>query len=171
MATPQSDTRQAGNSLSATDDLAASSEQLVILGLRAANGQEAIAALADRLVQAGYVDDLDLFLADVRKREEMISTQMPWNLAMPHARSNAVKQFAIALGRNDDGFMWDDNSDEPTKLVIMLAAPGREGGRDYMDVLSELATALIDDDFRESLLTGQNPSEVINAIAQRVALT
>ncbi|MDR1431772.1 MAG: PTS sugar transporter subunit IIA [Propionibacteriaceae bacterium] len=147
-----------------------SAAELVVLSLDSTSGIEAIATLAGRLVARGNVTDHQRFVADVLHREEQFSTELPWGIAMPHARSTAVRDFAIAIGRSDEGFFWNSESEEATRLVVMLAAPDAKDGSDFIEVLSALAKALLDEEFREAMLSSGDAGALIGTFAERVPL-
>jgi mannitol/fructose-specific phosphotransferase system IIA component (Ntr-type) len=144
-------------------------QDIVDLDLRADNGNEAIQTLADRLVAAGYVVDETTFIDAVHAREALVSTELPWNIAMPHARTDAVVRYGIAIGRTKTPFMWNSASTDPTRIVFLLAAPGGDKGSDYTQVLSEWARALLDDDFRNLLMTSDDPAQIAEAVERRLS--
>ncbi|MDO5736062.1 MAG: fructose-specific PTS transporter subunit EIIC [Propionibacteriaceae bacterium] len=133
-------------------------EQQVILDLTAADRHEATRALAQTLVATGRCTDLELFVADVRKREETMATGLPGGIAIPHARSAAITEPTLAFGRAD-GIDWGA-PDGPASLVFLIAAP--DGASDaHMNVLAKLARALMKDEFTSALAQATTQAEVV----------
>ena len=102
----------------------------VILELPAGDRAEATRALAQTLLDTGRVSDLDQFLLDVTKREEIMATGLPGGIGIPHARSAAVMQPSLAFGRSTNGVDWGAE-DGPATLVFLIAAP-EGGGEDHL---------------------------------------
>lgn len=95
-----------------------------LLGFNA-KGQDAIfRALAQPLVDDGIVSDLDRFVADVAKREAQITTQICKEIAMPHARSEAVRRLGITVGIADErGIAYTAGSKNKCRIFFMIAVP------------------------------------------------
>jgi len=131
------------------------SQDLITLDLKAQDSNSAIAELADILDQAGKLDSLSGYVKAVHEREALTTTAVGFGVAIPHARSSAVKQTAVAFGRSV-GFHWETNwetnSDELVRLVFLLAVPEKNPNTEYMRILASIARMLVHEDFRESLL-------------------
>ena len=72
---------------------------LVDLELAAADKNAAVRALAGRLVSAGRVTDLELFLKDVAAREEQMATGLEGGIGIPHCRSAAAPRASTSARR------------------------------------------------------------------------
>ena len=82
------------------------SESQVILDLDYPDRHQATRALAETLVADGRCTDLDLFLSDVRKREEQMATGLPGGIGIPHARSGGITTPSLVFGRSRNGIDW-----------------------------------------------------------------
>jgi fructose PTS system EIIA component len=122
--------------------------EMVDLNLDAGDRVAATRALAQRLVTAGRVSDLDGFLADVAAREEQMPTGLEGGIGIPHARSAHVLEPSLAFGRTDGGVEWGAE-DGPAHLIFLIAAPSG-GGSDHMTILAALARRLVHASFREA---------------------
>ncbi|MEV6446711.1 fructose PTS transporter subunit IIA [Amycolatopsis sp. NPDC051716] len=140
---------------------------LVDLGLDAADKQAAIRGLAQRLVDAGRVTDLDLFLKDVAAREEQMATGLEGGIGIPHCRSAAVTAPTLAFGRSDAGIDFGA-PDGPAKLIFLIAAP-EGGGSDHLKVLAALARRLVRAEFKRNLLDATDAAALAEYIRQEVA--
>ena len=140
---------------------------LVDLGLDAADKQAATRALAQRLVDAGRVTDLDLFLKDVAAREEQMATGLEGGIGIPHCRSAAVTAPTLAFGRSAAGVDFGA-PDGPAKLIFLIAAP-EGGGSEHLKVLAALARRLVRAEFKQNLLDAADPATVADYIRQEVA--
>jgi PTS system fructose-specific IIA component len=140
---------------------------LVDLGLDAAGKQGATRALAERLVTAGRVTDLDLFLKDVAAREEQMATGLEGGIGIPHCRSAAVTAPTLAFGRSAAGVDFGA-PDGPAKLIFLIAAP-EGGGSEHLKVLAALARRLVRAEFKQNLLDATDAAAVAEYIRQEVS--
>lgn len=143
-------------------------EAQVVLDLTAPDRHAATRVLAETLARTGRTTDVEAFLADVRAREETMSTGLPGGIGIPHARSGAITEPSLAFGRSQEGIDWGA-ADGPATLIFLIAAP--EGGGDaHMQMLPKLAKALMDKDFRAALEAATTPAEVVGIVSARVSL-
>ena len=141
-------------------------DDYVVLDLDQPDRTAATAELAGRLAADGRVTDLDGFLADVRKREEQMSTGLPGGIGIPHARSAHVTAPTLAFGRSANGVDYGAE-DGPAHLIFLIAAP--EGGDDaHLKILAALARRLMRAEFRQSLLDAEKPSDVVDIVNREV---
>jgi PTS system fructose-specific IIA component len=140
---------------------------LVDLSLDAPDSHAAVRSLAQRLVDAGRVTDLDLFLKDVAAREEQMATGLEGGIGIPHCRSAAVTAPTLAFGRSEAGIDFGA-PDGPAKLIFLIAAP-EGGGSDHLKVLAALARRLVRAEFKQNLLDAADPVALAAYIRQEVA--
>ncbi|MDN4475604.1 fructose-specific PTS transporter subunit EIIC [Demequina sp. SYSU T00192] len=141
-------------------------EQQVVLALGATDRHDATRALAETLVATGRCTDLEVFLGDVRKREETMATGLPGGIAIPHARSAGISEPTLAFGRSADGIDWGAK-DGPADIVFLIAAP--EGASEaHMKVLPKLAKALMKKEFTGALRAATTEAEVVAIVEAEV---
>lgn len=144
-------------------------DEQVVLDLVATDRDEATRTLAERLAATGRCTEIDLFIADLRERELKMATGLPGGIAIPHARSAAITEPSLVFGRLADGVDWGAK-DGPANLVFLIAAPA-DGGDAHMQVLPQLARALMRAEFREALLSATSAGEVVEIVDGQVALS
>ncbi len=132
--------------------------ELVDLDLSAETKTAAARSLAERMVAAGRVTDLDGFLADVAAREEQMPTGMDGGIGIPHCRSAHVGEPTLAFGRSARGIDFGA-PDGPADLVFLIAAPAGADS-DHLSILSGLARQLMNADFTGALRAEQDPEAV-----------
>ncbi|MEU6079122.1 fructose-specific PTS transporter subunit EIIC [Streptomyces sp. NPDC047108] len=123
--------------------------ELVDLDLSAETKEAAVRSLAERMVRAGRVTDLDGFLADVAAREAQMPTGLEGGIGIPHCRSEHVAEPTLAFGRSGRGLDFGA-PDGPADLVFLIAAPAGADA-DHLSILSALARRLMDADFTGAL--------------------
>ncbi|MGO3116449.1 PTS fructose transporter subunit IIABC [Enterococcus pseudoavium] len=138
-------------------------EQNILLHLEAKNKEEIIDTMAVRLMENGFLKDLDGFKEDIWKREEAVSTEVGYGIAMPHTKSIYVNKPAVIFGRSLEGIVYDKES---CQLFFMIAA--QEGATDeHLETLSRLSTYLMDELFRAKLILARSVEEVISVIDEK----
>ncbi|MEW2071781.1 fructose-specific PTS transporter subunit EIIC [Streptomyces sp. NPDC007346] len=132
--------------------------ELVDLDLSAATKDAAARSLAERMVAAHRVTDLDGFLADVAAREAQMPTGLDGGIGIPHCRSEHVSAPTLAFGRSARGIDFGA-ADGPADLVFLIAAPAG-ADEDHLTILSGLARRLMDPEFTAALRAGDDPGTV-----------
>ncbi len=132
--------------------------ELVDLDLSAATKDAAARSLAERMVAAHRVTDLDGFLADVAAREAQMPTGLDGGIGIPHCRSEHVNAPTLAFGRSAAGIDFGA-ADGPADLVFLIAAPAGADD-DHLTILSGLARRLMDPEFTAALRAGTDPAAV-----------
>jgi PTS system fructose-specific IIC component len=123
---------------------------------------EAINMLVDLQVKGGNIADIEEYKKGILAREEKGSTAVGEGIAIPHAKSAAVKAPSLAAMTVPSGVDYEALDDEPSNLLFMIAAPN--DGDIHLEVLSRLMTILMDEDFREKLLKANDKDEFLKVI-------
>jgi PTS system fructose-specific IIC component len=132
--------------------------ELVDVDLAAETKQAAARSLAERMVAAGRVTDLDGFLADVAAREAQMPTGLDGGIGIPHCRSEHVTAPTLAFGRSARGIDFGA-PDGPADLIFLIAAPAGADD-DHLTILSALARRLMDARFTTALRAEHDPAAV-----------
>lgn len=124
---------------------------------------EAIDMLVELQAKGGGISDEEEYKRGILAREEHGSTAVGEGIAIPHAKSAAVKAPSLAAITVPGGVDYEALDGEPSNLLFMIAAPA-DGGDVHLEVLSRLMTILMDEDFRESLLAANDEEEFLKVI-------
>jgi fructose-specific phosphotransferase system IIA component len=141
--------------------------RLVVIGLQASTKDEVFVAVSRLFLDAGKITALAGFLADLRAREASFTTGVGDGLAIPHAKSTDVKDASYAIANLATPFLWDEDDDEPTTLIVMLAVPADQAGTTHLKLLSQFSTALMEETFRATLIKATTEQDVNTAILSR----
>ncbi|WP_281658445.1 fructose-specific PTS transporter subunit EIIC [Halobacillus sp. Cin3] len=143
-------------------------EETIVLNMSASSKPEAIDELVDKLDEAGRLNDRGGFKKAIEDREGQSTTGIGDGIAIPHAKTNAVQNPAIAFGRSQEGLDYESLDGQPTHLFFMIAAS--EGANNtHLETLSRLSSFLMDNKFREQLEVAQTKEEIIAAINAKEA--
>ena len=111
--------------------------------------------LAELHDQVGHLSDKEAYERDVWKREGECVTAIGMGMAVPHAKSDAVKQAGLAAITVPDGIDCRALDGQPTRLLFMIAAP--DDGDLHLQILSSLMTLLVEEERRERLVQAATP--------------
>ena len=131
-----------------------------------AKPQDKVAALEHLITlmeRGGNIADKEEYKACVLRREEEGSTGIGEGIAIPHAKTSAVKAPGLAAMLVQDGVDFDSLDGEPAKLFFLIAAPDTEDNV-HLDVLSHLSMLLMNDDFRSELLKASSAKDFLSVI-------
>ncbi|KZE37294.1 PTS fructose transporter subunit IIA [Bhargavaea cecembensis] len=135
----------------------------VLLDLAASTKEAALSELVGKLDEAGKLSDREAFMNDILAREQQSTTGIGDGIAIPHAKSAAVREPAIAFGRSAGGIDYASLDGQPAHLFFMIAA-SEGANNDHLEALSRLATFLMDGKFRERVLNAASADEVLAAV-------
>ena len=133
------------------------SPELVRLDVAPPGDKHAVIALmADLVAETGRAER-DGLEAGLLKREESFATGMPGGFAIPHCRSEAVREAALALVRLSEPVDFGA-ADGPADLIIAITAPAGTDDQ-HLKLLAQLSRALIRPEFLASLRGASTPEE------------
>lgn len=134
-------------------------EELVNFGFDAKTKDDVIKGLGKMMYDAGKVNDLNKYIEGLYEREAEFSTGVGNGVAIPHCKSDCVREAAFTLVKLKNPVEWETLDGRPVDYVIMLAAPNTSDNV-HLRMLSRLATNLMDDDFREALKGAETIEEI-----------
>ena len=124
---------------------------------------EALEHLVALMAKSGKLADEAEYKRCVLAREEEGSTGIGEGIAIPHAKTNAVKAPGLAAMIVAEGVDFASLDDQPAKLFFLIAAPDTEDNV-HLDVLSRLSTLLMDEDFTNALYAAKSSQEFLDII-------
>ena len=124
---------------------------------------EALEHLVALMAKSGKLADEAEYKRCVVAREEEGSTGIGEGIAIPHAKTNAVKAPGLAAMIVAEGVDFASLDDQPAKLFFLIAAPDTEDNV-HLDVLSRLSTLLMDEDFTTALYAAKSSQEFLDII-------
>lgn len=118
--------------------------------------EQAIEKVGTMLVESGYVKPS--YIAGMKQREEVFSTNIGNSVAIPHgveAAKKEVLQSGIAVMVAPNGVEWDGDT---VKLVIGIAGVGEE----HLTILANIAERISEPEEVEKLI-GSSTEEIYKA--------
>ncbi|CUH96709.1 hypothetical protein P22_2799 [Propionispora sp. 2/2-37] len=140
-------------------------EDTICLDLKAQNKAEVIGKMVNMLDKAGVLNDKKAYELAVWAREEKTTTGIGFGIAIPHAKTNAVKEPRVAIAIVKDGVDYQSEDGSLAYLIFMIAACDGEDDL-HLRVLARLSRKLIDPVFRSKLLHASDKQEIMIYLKQ-----
>ena len=142
----------------------------VFLGQDFDGRDAALSFVSNEAVKLGIAEDADELMAAFLARESEGTTGMMEGFAIPHAKSDTVKQASVIVVKDESGVAgWDTMDGNPVKVAIALLIPGAQAGTTHLKILSKVAEALMDEEFRATVTSATDPAEIAKTINARLA--
>ncbi|HZH61290.1 MAG TPA: fructose-specific PTS transporter subunit EIIC [Metabacillus sp.] len=135
----------------------------ITLNIQSSSKNDVVKELVEVLDRAGKLSDKAVFEQAVLDREKQSTTGIGDGIAIPHAKTSAVKEPAIVFGRSVEGVDYESLDGQPSFLFFMIAAP--EGANNtHLEALSKLSSILMKQEVRDQLLAAKTPEDVLAII-------
>ncbi len=121
--------------------------------------------MTNMLSESGCLQFPDRFMAAVKGREEIMSTGIGSEIALPHARDLTVSVLRIAVCLLQQPLEFQAIDHKPVRIVFMIAVP-QNSNPEYMLILKSLSEYLRQEDKRDKLLNSNNEEELFNQISE-----
>ncbi len=138
----------------------------MLLDVKAQSKGEIIEQMSNQLAKQNYLKDKQQFVQAIWDRENQSSTGVGDNVAIPHAKTNAVSTPAIVFARSQEGVDYESLDGKPAHLFFMIAA-SEGANNDHLQTLSRLSTLLIDEDFRNQLMEARTEEQILTIIDEK----
>ncbi len=134
-----------------------------------ASRDEALSFVSNQAVKAGLANDADAVMNAFLAREAEGTTGMMEGFAIPHAKSDAITEAAVIVVKDESGVTgWDTMDGAPVNVAIALLIPGAQAGTTHLKILSKVAEALMDEDFRATVKGSADAAEIAKTINARL---
>ena len=134
-----------------------------------ASRDEALSFVSNQAVKAGIASDADAVMNAFLAREAEGTTGMMEGFAIPHAKSDAITEAAVIVVKDESGVTgWDTMDGAPVNVAIALLIPGAQAGTTHLKILSKVAEARMDEDFRGTVKGSTDAAEIAKTINARL---
>ena len=142
--------------------------EAIELSVSAGSKEEMIDRLISLHEKAGNLNSAAAYREAILAREAEGSTAIGEGIAVPHAKSDSVRQAGLAAATVPSGIDYGAPDGQPSDLFFMIAAP-QDGGAVHLEILSRLMVMLMDPDFCNQLRTASDPEEFLQIIDRQEA--
>jgi len=144
------------------------SEETILVDVKGSEKDEAIAEVAEQLRNHPAVVDFHAFLDAVNVREMEGTTAVGGGVAIPHARSDSVKSFVVAMGICREGVDFGAADGKPVRIMILMGIPVAQV-KAYLRLLAHLSLLLKQPEFIARVLMAKSAQEVLDALSAHEA--
>ncbi|MBN1150483.1 cation:proton antiporter [candidate division WOR-3 bacterium] len=117
----------------------------VVVPLKSVKKEEVIKELLEVLFQNGKITEKKFLFEKILEREDMMSTGLENGLAVPHIRTNRVKNVEIAVGISRCGVKFDSIDNKDSKLFFLILSPEAESP--HLQILASIGKIFGDSEF------------------------
>lgn len=133
--------------------------ELIETDLTGETRDEIIDEMIGKLNRVGALHSEEEFKQAIMNREQEGTTGIGMNIAIPHGKSDAVKKPSVVFGIKQSGVDWKSLDGTEAKLIFMIAVPKESKGNEHLKILQMLSRKLMDDSYKERLLSVQTKEE------------
>ncbi len=138
-----------------------------ILFLNHAKKRDVLVAMAENLAGAPQIKTRQELIAEILRREELMSTAIGRGIAIPHVRLSSVTDLVVSVGVSQcDIIDFQSLDDVPVRLLFMIAAAYNQHAY-YLQTLSFFSSKLKNNELRSSLLAAKTPTEVYTLLVSQ----
>ncbi|CAJ1004351.1 PTS fructose transporter subunit IIABC [Brevibacillus aydinogluensis] len=138
----------------------------IVLHLAAKTKEEVLDELIATLDEAGRLHSREEMKQAILAREALGSTGIGDGIAIPHAKTAAVKTPSIAFGLSKEGIDFDSLDKQKAHLFFMIAAT-EDANQAHLETLALLSQMLMDESFRQQLMQAETKQQVVDIICRK----
>ena len=127
--------------------------------------EEAIDYMVKNLKEHRFIDNEDVVKKAILNREAESTTAIGMNVAIPHAKSDAVNQPTVAVLQNKEGVDWISLDESLPKIIFMIVVPN-DSNNTHMKLLQRLSRSLMDDKTREALINAPSKDDIYDILKE-----
>lgn len=128
--------------------------------LRSTTKSAVLRELVTILKEAGLVRNIDAACLAVNNREQLGSTGLGEEIAIPHAKTDTVDDVAIVVGISPQGIDFDSLDGKPVRIFfLILAHPDHASS--HIEALSQIAKLTRNKSFCQMLISAKNNEELV----------
>ncbi|AWC32166.1 fructose-specific PTS transporter subunit EIIC [Bacillus cytotoxicus] len=142
--------------------------ELIETDLTGETRDDIIDEMIQKLNHIGVLHSKVEFKQAIMNRENESTTGIGMNIAIPHGKSAAVKKPSVVFGIKQSGIDWKSLDGTKAKLIFMIAVPKESEGNEHLKILQILSRKLMDDSYRERLLSVRTKEEAYKLLDEIV---
>jgi len=136
------------------------SEKIIKTDMECADKDDAINKMIDLASKSGLMLDVEKVRECVFEREKLVSTGVGKGFAIPHGKTDEIKDIVAAFAVLKDPIDFDSIDLEPVKFIFLIV--GKESLLNaHIKLLSRISRLMNKDEFREKLEEAKSSEEVM----------
>ena len=138
-------------------------QEHILFDASARTQEEAFAVIAEFVHSLGFVANEAEYFEGLKQREAEATTGFKDHIAIPHCKDKTNLKPGMFFVRFANEIPWNALDGKPIKVALALTIP-EEGATEHLKLLSLIARKLIDDQFREDILSEKDPNHLTAVI-------
>ena len=138
-------------------------KQAIKIGLEASEKEDALKELVDVLANVQDMGDKKAIVKALIERENLGSTGIGQGIAIPHGKTDKVKELVAVLGISKKGVNFEALDGELVYIFFLLVAPKETAGP-HLKALAQISRLLRDAYFCELMRRCKTPDEFYDLI-------
>ncbi|WP_297206493.1 PTS sugar transporter subunit IIA [uncultured Brachyspira sp.] len=141
-------------------------KESIMIDVQETEKENLLSKMVERLNSCGLLLNKDEAEHAIMAREQLMSTGVGNGIAIPHAKTDAVKSIILSVATIKNGINYKSVDKKKVFAVFMLLAP-RDSASENLKVLTAIAKILRDNPhFLEKLINAEKADEVMELIAK-----
>ena len=136
----------------------------VTLNLQSTDKEGVLHELVNLLAQSKDLGDKKAVVKSLIDRENLGSTGIGQGIAIPHGKTDKVKELCACLGISQKGVNFDSLDGEPVYIFFLLVAPKDSAGP-HLKALARVSRLLRDSYFCQLIRNAKSDKDVYQLIA------
>lgn len=138
----------------------------IILDIQESDKDKLLSKMLERLDECKLLENREVAEHAVMAREQLMSTGVGNGIAIPHAKTDAVKNIVLSVATLKNGINYKSFDKKKVFVVFMLLSP-KDAASENLKVLTIIAKILRDNPhFIEKLIKAEESTEIIELIAK-----
>ena len=134
-----------------------------IIDLKTSNKRDALRELFRVIERAPEITDNRKFEDSIIERENILTTGIGFENAIPHVKIPSVSNFVMALGRHTGGIDFDSLDGRPVKIIIMIGSSDRQRD-EFLKVLAKVVLLFKEASFRRKVLRAKSSEDILSLL-------
>ena len=140
-------------------------EKVISVDLECTDKDDAINKMVDLASNSGLMIDVEKVRECVIEREKLVSTGVGKGFAIPHGKTDEIKDIVAAFAVLKDPIDFDSIDLEPVRFVFLIV--GKESLLNaHIKLLSRISRLMNKDEFREKLEEAKTSEEVLKILTE-----
>lgn len=143
-------------------------ENLIFFDVNATDKFQLLSFIATKAEELGITKNRDGLLNALKSRENEFSTGLQNGFAIPHARCEYVNEPSIMYLKVKEEINWGTLDGSRVKCIFSLLVPEENSGNMHLQMLSKLATCLLEDEFKAMVEKSTDKKELTKYIYENM---
>ena len=142
------------------------SEKLIAVNMEADSKDSAIEQLIRMLEKDNRINSSSEFRNSIYERENESTTEVGEYTAIPHGRSETVNENSVCIATLKKPVIWNFETKEEIDIIFMLAVK-KDSSDTHIEILSELASKIMEEDFISNIKNSDSKNEIYKIITEK----